>query len=60
MFVLRNVKARLYNHCCCIKAINITYSNSVFVVLGTPREMRMRYSVICDLSGFTVFFHTIS
>ena len=37
-----------------------TYSESVFVALGTQHAKRMRVIVICDLFGTTVFFHIIS
>ena len=47
------------NHCSSGKAINITYFESVFVALGTQREIRMRHIVICGLPGSTVFFHII-
>jgi len=32
----------------------------VFVALGIQREMRMPHTVICDLSGSTIFLHIIS
>ena len=41
-------------------AITSTYSESVYVALGIQHAMRMRYIVICDLSGSTIFFHLIS
>jgi len=47
------------NHCSSGKAINITYSESVFVALGTEREIRMLHFVICGLPGSTIFFHII-
>ena len=37
-----------------------TYSEFVFVDLGTQGEIRMRYIVICGLSGPTMFLHIIS
>jgi len=33
-YVQCNVVARLSNHCCTVKAINITYSERAFVALG--------------------------
>jgi len=47
------------NRCSSGKAIDITYSKSVFVALGTQREIRLRHIVICGLPGSTIFFHTI-
>jgi hypothetical protein len=40
--------------------MNITYSECVFVALGTQREMRLRRIVICGLPGSTIFCHIIS
>ena len=43
------------------KAINIKYSECLFVVLGIQHAMRMRRTVICGLPGSTIFFfHIIS
>ena len=42
------------------KATSITYSECVFVVLGIQHAMRMRHTVICGLSGSTIFLHIIS
>jgi hypothetical protein len=36
--------------------MNITYSDSVFVALGIRHATRMRHTVICGLSGSTIFF----
>ena len=51
-----------------IRATNVTvksnkfyiFQKSVFVALGTQREMRMRHIVIRGPSGSTIFFHIIS
>jgi hypothetical protein len=48
------------NHCSSGKAMNITYSESVFVAIGTQREIRVRHIVICGLPGSTIFFHVIN
>ena len=37
--------------------MSIAYSECVFVHLGILHAMRMRYVVICDLSGSAIFFH---
>lgn len=56
----RNSEAHSCNQRCTRKAMSITYSYSVFVVLGTQHAMRMCRIVICDLEGSTVLFHIIS
>jgi hypothetical protein len=60
MYVSRNIEARSFNHCSSGKAIIITYSECVFVSLGTQHEMRMRRIVICALPPCTIFSHIIS
>jgi len=43
------------------KAVNITYSESVFVALVVQHALRMRHIVICGLSGpIQYFFHVVS
>ena len=56
MYVQRIIHARSWKHCCSGKAISITYSERVFVALGTHYAMLMRDIVICGLSGSTRFF----
>ena len=60
MYVQRNIQACSYKHCCSVKVISITYSECVFVALGTQHAMRMRHIVIRGLSGSTIFLHIIS
>jgi len=60
MCVYRNIAALSYNHCCCGKAISITYSVSESVALGIQHSIRMRQIVIRGLSGSKLFFHIIS
>ena len=40
--------------------MSITYSEFVFVDLGTQHAMSMHHIVICGLFGYTIFFHIIS
>jgi len=46
-----------HNHCCSEKkAISITYSECVFVALVIQHAKHMGHTVICVLSGSTIFF----
>ena len=56
MYVKRNTEAHSFNHCCSVKVVSTTYSECVSVALGTQREMHMRHTAICGLSGSTTFF----
>jgi hypothetical protein len=58
--VQRNTEARSCNQCSSEKAIIITYSEGVSVAFVIQHAKRMRHIVICDLSGYTIFFHIIS
>jgi len=63
MYVLCNNAARCCNHCCSVKTINITYTESEFVALITHYAMHMHHIVFCGLSDCTistVFFHFLS
>jgi hypothetical protein len=42
------------------KAVTITYSECVYVVLGIQHAMCIRHIAMCGLSGSTIFFHIIS
>jgi hypothetical protein len=57
---VRNNEAILCNHCCRGKAVNITYSRSVFVALVIQRALRMRHIVICGLPGPPKYFFALS
>ena len=39
------------------KTISITYSQIVFVALGIQHEKHVHHTVICGLSGSTLFSH---
>ena len=56
VWVWSNIKERPSNHCCCDKAISITYSECVLVGVGIQHALRMGHTVICGLHGYTVFF----
>jgi hypothetical protein len=56
VYVYRNMQARSRNHCCCGKAISITYSECVSVAIFIQHAMLMRRIVICGLPGSTIFF----
>ena len=61
--VQRNIEARSCNHCCSVKAINITYSDyseCVFVALVIQHALHMRLIFICGLSNSIGFFHIFS
>jgi hypothetical protein len=61
MYVKRNIEARSRNHCCCGKAISITYFECVSVALVIQHTKRMRcITFLCGLSGSSILFHIFS
>jgi hypothetical protein len=56
--VQRNSEARSCSHRCRGIAISITYSECVFVALGTQHAMP--HIITCNLTGCTTFLHIIS
>ena len=42
------------------KAINITYSEWVFVALSIQHAMNLQHIITCSLSSSKIFFHIIS
>ena len=61
LYVERNTEARSGNHCCCGKAINITYSECVFVALGIQHPKRMRHVTLSSVDCTTLpHFSTLS
>jgi hypothetical protein len=59
MYVLRNIGAPSCNHCCCGKAIIITYCECVSLALGIQHAKRM-YRIIMWPVGLYHFFSTFS
>ena len=50
MHVYSGIEARLCNHCCCGKAISITYSEFEYVALGSQLEKRMRCIILSSMA----------
>ena len=57
MYVQQNIKERFCNHCCSGKAISITYSGCVSVLLSIQHAIRMSHIVICGLPVSNIFPH---
>ena len=54
------IKVLYINHFCTGKAVGTTHSQCVFVALVIQHAVRVRHIVICDLTGSTTFFSTLS
>jgi hypothetical protein len=57
MSINSNIAARLCNHCRCGKAMFNTYSECVFLNLGTQHAMCKFHILVCVLSGTNMFLH---
>ena len=62
MYVLYNVNidTRSCNNCCTGEAVNVTYSECLFVVLIIQHAKYMRHIVIRGLPASTIFFRIIT
>jgi hypothetical protein len=61
MYYTRNIEARFRNHCRRGQAISITQLEYVCSFIYPARNAHAPYyTVICGLSGCTVFFHIAS
>jgi hypothetical protein len=56
----RNIELPSWNHRCRRKAISVTRSEFLPVMLVIQQEMRVRRIVICGMPGRTMSFHNIS
>ena len=57
MYVLRNIEAHSCKHCCCGKAISITYCECVFVALGIQHAMLYCHLACPALPYFSTLSH---
>jgi hypothetical protein len=60
MYVKHNTQERSYNHYYSRKEMSIMHAECASVILVTQHAMRMRHTVICGLSGSTIFFQITS
>jgi len=58
MYIHWNIQACLCNHCCSRKAVSIIECMSV--ELDIQHAIHMCRTIICGLSGSTIFLHIIS
>jgi hypothetical protein len=50
MYVQCNVEERSHNHCCRQKAVSITYSECVFVILVTQHAKHMHHIILSSVA----------
>jgi hypothetical protein len=55
----RNIKARSRNHCCRVKARNITYFQFVSVALITQHAMRLRHTTLLSVAWQAIKYFCI-
>jgi hypothetical protein len=61
MCAYRNTESRSRNHCCCGKAISITYSECVSAALVIRHAKRMRRIILPSVACLAVpYFSTLS
>jgi len=62
MYIQRNIEARSRNRCCHGKAINVTYSEcvSVILIIKHANTNAQYYIAMSGPSGSAIFFHIIS
>jgi hypothetical protein len=62
-YIKRSIVARSRNYCCCGTALSIKYSEYFFLYsclsYAASKALASYYTVICGLSGSTIFFHII-
>jgi hypothetical protein len=56
MYIQRNIEARSRNRCCHGKAINITYSKCVSVVLIIKHATRMRRIILPSVACLAMLY----
>jgi len=60
LYVSHKTEVHLCNNCRSRKAKYYIFQKCVSVALGIQHELHKHHTVICDLSGSTIFFHIIS
>jgi hypothetical protein len=59
--VQRNIEARSCNHCCCGKAVTVTYSECVTVALVIQHAKRMHHVIFSSVASLVLqHFSTLS
>ena len=56
---MRNIEARLRNHCCCGKAVSTTYSECVSVALVNQHAKRMSRIILSSAACLSLLYFSI-